>query len=194
MLYEKNWRVRLATCELLANLSLQQDLQDMVAANDEQQEGAEKLIQTQLVTDWQSLLSVFRQAIVHRDDPEVKLKAFMLAVFGFFANLICFSSVRLFLLKDTNSHFWTSLVPDIIKEVKKECDESEENVKANLAVMHRLMFIADEYLREEEENVFDLSDAATKKDIMMCLQYFVTQNLVQPPNQELSALCGQFVE
>lgn len=39
LLYEKNPRIQLATCELLANLSLTSEFQEMAQENDEEQDG-----------------------------------------------------------------------------------------------------------------------------------------------------------
>lgn len=57
-------------------------------------------------------------------------------MFGFFANLVSFENVRETLLKD----------PSIFID----CLEGQENSE----VVHRIVYIADEFLQEDEINIF----------------------------------------
>jgi len=41
-----------------------------------------------------------------------------------------------------------------------------------LDIVHRLIFIADEYLREEDLNIFDPLDSDIKGKVLDCLQLF----------------------
>ena len=57
-------------------------------------------------------------------------------MFGFFANLVSFENVREALLKETTIFI--------------DCLEDQENSE----VVHRIVYIADEFLQEDEINIF----------------------------------------
>jgi hypothetical protein len=152
-----------------------------------------------------------------KEQPEDKVfKGLLRAILGFFANLICFPSIRMVLRKDNHgANFLTNLLPQYLKVIGDECstdpvtevdavgpsmnsqneggkptpldfNQPKPNslVHKNMDIIHRIVFIGDEYLREEELNIFD------QKTSVECLELFFNS----APNMELKALCGQFIE
>lgn len=125
--------------------------------------------------------------------PEDKVfKGLLRAILGFFANLVCFSSIRMVLRKDNSGpNFLIDLLPKYLKHIGEECstEPSVEEItsvggtmtsqdegsaggkpsvlsdfrpkKANsllekhMDIIHRIVFIGDEYLKEDELNIFD---------------------------------------
>lgn len=104
LVFEKNPRIQLAACELLANLSLTSDFQELVSSNDDEQEGSESLINSQLNRDLKLLLALLVNSL-DSTDPQVNRLAYMRAILGLFANLISFESVRFLLKKHDNGKF-----------------------------------------------------------------------------------------
>ena len=98
---------------------------------------------------------------------EKEFKGFLRAILGFFANLICCSSVRLVLKKDNNGlNFVKDLLPAFLKYIGQECQDDPQKVTENMDIVHRIVFIADEYLREDDFNIF------TEKGQIDCLRHF----------------------
>jgi len=125
------------------------------------------------------------------EQPEDKVfKGLLRAILGFFANLICFPSIRKVLRLDNHgANFLTDLLPEYLKHIGEECSSDpataeEESVgpsmnsqndaggkpaplldfkipkpnslvHKNMDIIHRIVFIGDEYLKEEELNIFD---------------------------------------
>lgn len=169
LLFDKNLRVVLAACELMSNLSISTAIQQLAMENDDNQDGQDEPINSTLNRDITHLLIVLRKASEEGSDinDEAVYKGFLRAILGFFANLICCSSIRLLLRKENKGrNFVNDLMPSFLRYIGEECQNDESNVTPNMDIVHRIVFIADEYLREDELNFI------TGKEEIQCLKYF----------------------
>ena len=151
--------------------------------NDDKQDGQDEVINSVLNRDITHLLIVLRKA--SEEGSEIKeesvFKGFLRAILGFYANLICCSSIRLLLRKDSKGkNFVNDLLPGFLRYIGEECELEKANIEKNMDIVHRIVFIADEYLREEELNFI------TDRESIACLKHFFNQD----QNMELKALCG----
>jgi len=90
------------------------------------------------------------------------------AVLGFFANLIAFEGIRGFLKDHNQGEFMKTVLPSVFLEIGERCKEDEQKGVRNYAdLMHRSIFIADEFLREEDFDCFSRSLENKETKLMM---------------------------
>ena len=149
-----NSRIKLAACELVSNLSLSRSVVDAA----EQESG-------QFLTACRSLINAL---VVATEQDELKIEM-QRAVLGFFANLAAHDVVRELFEKEAGGKCVSVVVPDALN--------------SEPAIVHRVLFLADEILREDEVNIFDRLD---RNKTLAALQKY------EGAKSELGALCSQF--
>ena len=93
--------------------------------NDDKQEGEDDPIDSVLNRDITHLLIVLRKASEEGSEvkDEKEFKGFLRAILGFYANLICCSSIRLLLRKENQGlNFVKDLLPAYLKYIGEECE------------------------------------------------------------------------
>lgn len=174
LLLHKNPRVQLAACELLSNLSLSESI---VALAEELDEDFDSSSASAFSLTCQNMLAVLVAASEHFHVEEV-LVPLQRAILGFFANLCSHAGVRSLFAKACQRKALSVVVPRTLET----CQDA--------AIVHRVVFLADEYWQEESENIF----APLPADQVVMVRNVLKKHATEGGNDELRALCQQFVD
>ena len=147
------------------------------------------------IIDCRNLVNVLKGYTDGCEDQAIRDHIFR-AILGFFANLASLEGVRTFLKEDQNGVFLKQVLPSIITEIGDECqgDNEVKMVAAYDDLMHRALFIADEYMREEDYNCFHHLNQGPRDKVMESLMLFYNQTGQAKTNMELRSLAGVFLE
>jgi len=86
-------------------------------------------------------------------------------------------------------------LPGVITEIGEHCKKNEQsNVAVYGDLVHRCIFIADEFYREDDYNCFHHLNTVPRDKVMESLMFFYNQTGQAEVNGELRSLCGIFLE
>ena len=108
-----------------------------------------------------NLLAIMQAQQYSEDEAEkIVYFAFHKCVIGFLANLIELEELREIILEWNGKSLFSKIVPTLLQSILKECSIDEEKLATYQDIVHRVVYIADEFYQAEDEvNVFKYANS-----------------------------------